>query len=186
MGLASLQSDESSQAADVGGGQAQSRIRLAQVAGQQVEREVVATDGHDGILNLFQWLQQLHLHIGSGVQSLGEPGNDHHAIGPNQRHDYARAPLQGSRYHFFAHPAKLDPEVFVLTQRGQYFSSDAGSDRRPCLRRLTQPSLQQRLNEKFGGQDCRYGVARQTDDRFALDHSQNDGMSRPNRDAVHQ
>ena len=186
MGLASPQSDESSQAADVGGGQAQSRIRLAQVAGQQVEREVVATDGHDGVLNLFQWLQQLHLHIGSGVQSLGEPGNDHHAIGPNQGHDYSRAPLQGSRYHFFAHPAKLDPEIFVLTQRGQYFSSDAGSDRWPYLWRLTQPSIQQRSDEQLGGQDGRYGIAGQTDDGFALDHSQNDGMSRPNRDAVHQ
>ena len=111
----------------------------AQAVCDQVQRQVVASHGHNCSLNRLGRAKELHRHLRSGVEPLQEAGNTQKAVGPDQRHDHTGAALDGGRYRTLPNTAQAHPKELVLAHGEDTFLASLAS----TLRRLdpAEPSM---------------------------------------------
>ena len=185
VGLAAPQRQQSAQAAHVGRRQVDRGMTTPQEAAHEVQRQVVAADGDDGVLNLLQRAEQFHLHLSAGVHSLSVSGDPHDSVGADQGHDHAGAPLHRGRDHLVADAPHRNTQKLVLAGGRRDLAGDVRADPAARGHRRPQQPFQQRHQQQFRGQGRRYGVAGQPHDRLVVCHAERHRMPGTDGDAMY-
>ena len=151
----------------------------AQAVCDQVQRQVVASHGHNGPLNRLGRAKELHRHLRSGVEPLGEAGNTQKAVGPDQRHDHTGAALDRGRYRTLPDPAQAHPKELVLAHGRGYLPGEPRFDAAAAGLGRAQHALDQRFHEYLARQRRRHRVAGNAQQGLALRDSQHDRVPGP-------
>ena len=179
------QRQQPAQAAHVGRCQVHRRVSAPQEAAHQVQRQVVAADGDDGVLHLLQRAQQFDFHLGASVHAFSMPGDPDHAVGAHQGHDHAGAALHWRRDHLISNSSHRNAQELIFANRGNHLAGHVGADATPRWHRRAQQPFQQWQQQQLSGQGRRHRVSRDSHHRLARRQTQRHRMAGPDGDAMH-
>src|SRR6202158_569035 len=186
MRLAALESQQATEAPDVGRGNFHVRGAAFQCVFKEADRQVVTPAEHDGVDDVGARPQQLDVDLVAGIDALGELRDAQEAVGLHHRADHAGAACQRCGDNARADLTEGDSHELLQPQLRWNLARHDGAHRLPRRRRGAQEFRDQGPQDLLAHDDRGYRIPRQTEYRRSLHDTADCRLARHDIDAVHE